>query len=48
VSVHMSQRLARLDSWAVPSNVSGKVTATVSIDASPFAWKAEDLVLEVK
>ena len=44
----MSQRLARLDSWAVPSNVSGEVTATAGVDTGPFAWKAEDLVLEVK
>ena len=35
-------------SWMVPTNVGGKVTATISVDAGPFAWKAEDLVLEVK
>jgi hypothetical protein len=34
--------------WTVPGNVRGKVTASASIDAGPFAWKAEDLVLEVK
>jgi hypothetical protein len=32
----------------VPTNVGGKVTATISVDAGPFPWKAEDLVLEVK
>jgi hypothetical protein len=37
-----------LGSWMVPTNVSGTVTATFSVDAGPFAWKAEDLVLEVK
>jgi hypothetical protein len=35
-------------SWQIPANVHGKVTVTVSIDVGPFAWKAEDLVLEVK
>ena len=39
---------AALGSWMVPTNVSGKVSATFSLEAGPFAWKAEDLVLEVK
>jgi hypothetical protein len=34
--------------WTVPENVKGKLTATASMDAGPFAWKAEPLVLEVR
>ena len=35
-------------SWRVPNNVTGKVTATLTVDAGPFEWAAEELVLEVE
>jgi hypothetical protein len=34
--------------WTVPGNVKGTVTATPFIETGPFAWKADDLVLEVR
>ncbi len=35
-------------SWLVPQELKGTLTATPSIDAGPFKWKAEELVLKVE